>query len=258
MSLFTVHSIAILEDNYVWLIQAGNTNSVIVVDPGDAKPVLSYIKAHNLTPVALLITHHHYDHVDGIQPFLQHYNVPVFGPKKERIPSKTRSLSCTEHLEIHPDFPAFRVLDVPGHTLGHIAYLINDCLFCGDTLFSAGCGRILGGSTAALFSSLELISRLPPTTKIYCTHEYTAANLRFAHTIEPDNTDILQRQQAVSQLRQNDLPSLPSTLALELKTNPFLRCNQSSVKQRAEQYSAQRLNDDLAVFTVLRKWKDTF
>jgi hydroxyacylglutathione hydrolase len=258
MSLFTVHTIPTLKDNYVWLLQASNTQSVIVVDPGDAAPVLAYIEAHDLIPVALLITHHHYDHVDGILPFLQSYDVPVFGPKKELIPAMTHALSTTQNLQVHRDFPAFRVLELPGHTKGHLAYLTDDCLFCGDTLFSAGCGRLLGGTAAQLFSSLEAISQLPLTTKIYCTHEYTEANLRFANAIEPDNTDILQRQQDVSRLRQNNQPSLPSSLALELKTNPFLRCHHPSVIKRAEQFSAQRLFNELAVFTALRQWKDIY
>lgn len=258
MTHFTVHFVPIFADNYVWLLKAADSQSVIVVDPGDAKPVLDYIAEHKLTPVALLITHHHYDHVDGIQPFLQQYDVPVFGPEKEHIPAMTHPLSAIETLEVHPDFPAFRVLEVPGHTKGHIAYLIEDCLFCGDTLFSAGCGRLLGGTATQLLSSLEAISQLPLATKIYCTHEYTGANLRFAKAIEPNNADIVQRQQDVFQLRQSNQPSLPSHLALELKTNPFLRCHQRSVIQRVEQYTAQRLGNSLAVFTALREWKDQF
>ncbi|MCL4138894.1 UNVERIFIED_CONTAM: hypothetical protein GTU68_050719 [Idotea baltica] len=170
----------------------------------------------------------------------------------------TQALSATENLIVHPDFPPLHVLAVPGHTKGHIAYYIDDCLFCGDTLFSAGCGRLLGGTAAQLLSSLETLSQLPLATKIYCTHEYTEANLRFANTTELDNVDILQRQQTVSRLRQSKQASLPSNLALELKTNPFLRCHHPDVINSAEQYAGQPLNTKLAVFTALRQWKDHF
>ena len=258
MSLLSVHTIPVLEDNYVWLIQAADSQAVIVVDPGDETPVLAYLKAHNLTPVALLITHHDYDHVDGIKPFLARYNVPVYGPANELIPGMTYPLSAAEQLSVHTDFPLIRVLDVPGHTRGHIAYLIDDCLFCGDTLFAAGCGRLRGGTHEQLFSSLKQISRLPSTTKIYCSHEYTEANLTFAYAVEPNNSAIAERREKVAALRQMGKVTLPTHLALELETNPFLRCNQTSVTQAVEQHVSQRLSDEQAVFTALLQWKDRF
>jgi hydroxyacylglutathione hydrolase len=250
--------IPILEDNYVWLLQADHSQSVIVIDPGDEKPILAYIKAHNLIPVALLITHHDYDHVDGIKPFLSHYDVPVYGPANELIPAMTHPSSATENIVVHADFPPVRVLDVPGHSRGHIAYLVDDCLFCGDTLFAAGCGRLRGGTHAQLFSSLQQISQLPPATQIYCSHEYTAANLVFAQAVEPNNIDISARREEAAALRHANKPTLPSNLALELKTNPFLRCDKSTVVSSVEQHVSQRLNDELAVFTALRLWKDSF
>jgi hydroxyacylglutathione hydrolase len=258
MSLLSVHTIPILEDNYVWLIQVPDSQAVIVVDPGDEAPVLAYIKAHDLIPVALLITHHDYDHVDGIKPFLAEYNVPVYGPANELIPGMTRPLSAIEQLSVHVDFPPIQVLDVPGHTHGHIAYLIDDCLFCGDTLFAAGCGRLRGGTHAQLFSSLKQISQLSPATKIYCSHEYTEANLAFARAVEPNNLAITERQEKVTSLRQTGKTTLPTHLALELETNPFLRCDKTSVINAVEQHVSQRLIDEQAVFTALRQWKDTF
>jgi len=258
MSLLSVHTIPILEDNYVWLIQASNSQAVIVVDPGDEVPVLAYIEAHNLIPVALLITHHDYDHVDGIKPFLAEYDVPVYGPADELIPGMTYPLSSTEQLSVHADFPSVQVLDVPGHTRGHIAYLIDNCLFCGDTLFAAGCGRLRGGTHEQLFSSLKQISRLPPTTKIYCSHEYTEANLAFARAVEPSNLDVAERQEKVASLSQLGKATLPSHLAIELKTNPFLRCHKTSVIGAVKQQVSERLGDEQAVFTALRQWKDKF
>jgi hydroxyacylglutathione hydrolase len=256
--MFTVHMIPILEDNYVWLLQASHSQSVIVIDPGDEKPILAYIKAHNLIPVALLITHHDYDHVEGIKPFLNYYDVPVYGPANELIPAMTHPLSATENISVHADFPPVRVLDVPGHSRGHIAYLISDCLFCGDTLFAAGCGRLRGGTHAQLLSSLQQISQLPPITQIYCSHEYTEANLVFAQAVEPNNLDIRTRRKEAAALRRANKPTLPSNLALELKTNPFLRCDKSTVVDGVEQHISQRLSDELAVFTALRLWKDAF
>jgi len=258
MTLFTVHTIPIFEDNYVWLLQAKGSQSVIVIDPGDEKPILAYIKAHDLIPVALLITHHDYDHVDGIKPFLADYNVPVYGPATELIPAMTNPLSAVESLSVHADFPPIRVLDVPGHSRGHIAYLIDGCLFCGDTLFAGGCGRLRGGTHAQLFSSLKQISLLPPTTKVYCSHEYTEANLAFAQTVEAHNLNIDIRREETAILRQANQPTLPSNLALELTTNPFLRCHEPAVIKAVEQHISQRLSDELAVFTALRQWKDSF
>jgi len=258
MTKFTVHAVPILEDNYVWLIQTMDSADVIVIDPGDEKPVLEFIKQHHLNPIAILITHHHYDHVDGIQSLLAHYPVPVFGPANESIPGMTHPLSATDNLSIHDAFPNCQVIAVSGHTHGHIAYLINDCLFCGDTLFAAGCGRLLGGTHAELLASLKYISTLPVNTKIYCAHEYTLANLKFAHTVEPNNIKTQQRLQHTAQLRAQGQITLPSTLELELATNPFLRCHEPSVIKRVEQHVSHDLDGELAVFTALRQWKDNF
>lgn len=259
MTMFTVQAIPTLQDNYVWLIRAQDSDHVIVVDPGDAKPVIEAIRHQGLIPVAILITHHHYDHVDGIQPLLAQYPVPVYGPENAAIPGLTHPLSKSDaQFSVHDDFPICQVIAVPGHTNDHIAYLIDDCLFCGDTLFAAGCGRLLGGTPAQLLASLKFINTLPTQTKVYCAHEYTVANLTFANVVEPDNLVTQQRLQDAQALRSQGKITLPSTLELERQTNPFLRCQKNSVIKGVEQHVARPLIDELAVFTALRQWKDSF
>tara|TARA_B100000795_G_scaffold4214_1_gene2936 strand:+ start:230 stop:1006 length:777 start_codon:yes stop_codon:yes gene_type:complete len=258
MTKFSVQGVPTLKDNYVWLIRAGNSPHVIVIDPGDEKPVIAAIQHQQLIPVAIIITHHHYDHVDGVEPFLKHFQVPVYGPSNELIPAVTHPLEPSDNLSIHKDFPSCQVIAVPGHTNGHLAYLFNDSLFCGDTLFSAGCGRLLGGTYSQLLTSLKYICSLPLKTKIYCAHEYTANNLKFSCIIEPDSIEIQQRSEYIDKLRAENKITLPSTLEIELATNPFLRCREPSVIRAAEQYTSQDLVNELAVFTVLRQWKDNF
>lgn len=256
--MLKIHAVPSLTDNYIWLIQANQSSNVIVIDPGDAQPVLDLLEQQQLNPVAVLITHQHYDHVDGIRPFLEHYNVPVYGPKTELIPARTHALSEQKTLNIHPDFPSCDVLDIPGHTFGHIAYLFNDALFCADTIFSAGCGRLLGGTAEQLFNSLQRISQLPLQTSLYCAHEYTQANLAFARAVEPSNQAIEDRIVEVTLLRQKNQPTLPTNLAIELAINPFLRCDKQEVIQSANSYAGYELTTPLEVFTALRLWKDRF
>jgi hydroxyacylglutathione hydrolase len=258
MTKFSVRAVSTLKDNYVWLIHAENSAHVIVIDPGDEKPVIQAIQHQELIPVAIIITHHHYDHVDGIEPFLEHFKVPVYGPANESIPAVTNPLLPSDNLSIHRDFPSCQVIAVPGHTNGHLAYLFDDSLFCGDTLFSAGCGRLLGGTYSQLLNSLKYICSLPLKTKIYCAHEYTVNNLRFSLVVEPGNHEVQQRLEYVEKLRTESKITLPSTLEIELATNPFLRCQEPSVVSAAEQYISHSLVNELAVFTVLRQWKDNF
>ena len=258
MTKFSVQAVPALKDNYVWLIRAENSAHVIVIDPGDEKPVIEAIRHQGLIPVAIIITHHHYDHVDGIEPFLEHFQVPVYGPANELIPAVSHPLLPSDNLSIQKNFPSCQVIAVPGHTNGHLAYLFGDSLFCGDTLFSAGCGRLLGGTYSQLFTSLKYICSLPLKTKIYCAHEYTANNLKFSRTVEPDNIEVQQRLEFVDKLRSENKITLPSTLEIELATNPFLRCQEPNVVSAAEQYISRNLVSELAVFTVLRQWKDNF
>ena len=258
MTKFSVQAVPALKDNYVWLIRAKNSAHVIVIDPGDAKPVIEAIRHQGLIPVAIIITHHHYDHVDGIKPLLEHFKVPVYGPTNELIPAVSHPLLPSDNLSIHKDFPSCQVIAVPGHTNGHLAYLFGDSLFCGDTLFSAGCGRILGGTYSQLLTSLKCICSLPLNTKIYCAHEYTANNLKFSLTVDPDNIEVKQRLKYVDKLRSESKITLPSTLEIELATNPFLRCQEPSIVRAAEKHVSRDLVNELAVFTVLRQWKDIF
>jgi hydroxyacylglutathione hydrolase len=257
MSL-TIQAIPAFQDNYIWIIQVDGSQHVLIVDPGEAEPVLEAIKQQNLIPVGILITHHHHDHIGGIVQLLEHYDIPVYGPKIATIPSVTHPLTANDTLIIDPAFPAVTVLDIPGHTAAHIAFLFDNCLFCGDTLFGAGCGRLLGGTAEQLFHSLQKIAQLPTNTKVYCAHEYTQTNLHFAEVVEPENSDIQQRIHNTNTLRQQGKPSLPSTLALELATNPFLRCGQPNVIHAAELIAGKQFLTALEVFTELRLWKDCF
>lgn len=256
--MLKVHTVKAFQDNYIWLIQAENSRKVLIVDPGDAGPVLETLEQLSLTPSALLITHHHADHVGGIRKLLQHYAVPVFGPASEQIPAISHPLVATDALLVDPDFPLFRVLDTPGHTAGHICYLVENKLFCGDTLFAGGCGRLLGGTAAELFRSLQQLKQLPAETEIYCAHEYTQANLRFADAVEASNPDLQDRIRAVRELRSQDKATVPSILAEELATNPFLRSDQPQIKKAAEHFVGHPLENAEAVFTAVRAWKDQF
>ena len=256
--MLTIQAISAFNDNYIWLIEDPDTRRVLIIDPGDAAPVINAINQQQLIPSAILITHHHSDHIGGITALTKQYKLPVYGPESESIIGLTHPLSDNPLLMIDPAFPVITVLAVPGHTAGHIAFLINDCLFCGDTLFAAGCGRLLGGTAEELFHSLQQLATLPIQTRIFCAHEYTEANLRFAATVEPKNIAIQQRIKDTSTLRQQNLPSLPSTLALELATNPFLRCDQEALTQSVQQFSGKTLSTPVEVFSALRAWKDLF
>ena len=256
--MLKLQAIPAFNDNYIWFIEDTDTQRVLIVDPGDAKPVIKAIEQQQLIPIALLITHHHHDHIGGINQLLEHYDIPVYGPEIATIPSVTHPLTANDTLIIDSTFPDITVLDISGHTAVDIAFLFDDCLFCGDTLFGGGCGRLLGGTAEQLFHSLQRITQLPTDTKVYCAHEYTQANLRFAQAVEPDNSDIQQRILDTDTLRQHGWPSLPSTLKLELATNPFLRCEQATVIQAAESFSGKQLTTTVEVFTELRLWKDHF
>lgn len=256
--MLKIHPIRAFNDNYIWLIEQPKSGRVLIVDPGDASPVIAAIEQHKFIPAALLITHHHHDHIDGITQLTKLYNISVYGPKIATIPGVTHPLLAGSHLIIDADFAQIIILDVSGHTAIHIAFLLEGFLFCGDTLFGAGCGRLLGGTASQLFQSLQHIAALPASTKIYCGHEYTEANLRFASIVEPNNVAIRQRVIATKKIRQQHKPSLPSTLALELATNPFLRCEQATVIQAVEQFSGKHLASPVEVFAELRLWKDQF
>jgi len=254
-SMIKIHAIPAFADNYIWLIQYSDHHAA-VVDPGDGQSVLAALRQRNLQLGAILLTHHHWDHVDGVATLLAATQVPVYGPSKD--PINGLSHPSTEGDLIRLDGLELAVLEVPGHTQGHLAYHGHGALFCGDTLFAAGCGRLMGGTAKQLHSSLQRIAQLAPETQIYCAHEYTLANLRFAQTVEPSNIAIEQRRTTEQQKRDHGQPTIPSTLATELATNPFLRCREPAVIAAAEQFAGQTLTEECDVFRTLRFWKDSF
>lgn len=248
--------VSALRDNYIWALCS--QQHCALIDPGEAAPALTFLRQKNLQLSAILLTHRHQDHQGGVAELLKFKSVPVFGPESAAIPVIDHALSdlqsfCVPDLEIQ-----INVIAVPGHTEEHVAYLWQDALFCGDTLFSAGCGRLLGGTAAQLFNSLEKLASLPETSRIFCSHEYTLANLRFASEVEPENQAIKARIDVCQRQRSLLTPSLPSTLGLELQINPFLRCSEPNVIQAAEKHAGHALHGPLEVFTVLRHWKDVF
>ena len=255
MNIFPIPA---FEDNYIWIVH--NDQHAIVVDPGDAVPVCDYIEKHQLKLIAILVTHHHRDHIGGIKDLVGLYNTPVYGPRKEKIPCLTHPLSEGDVVEFDQLKFSLNVIDIPGHTFGHIAYLWDGGMFCGDTLFTCGCGKIFEGTPAQLHHSLQRLASLPDETLVYCTHEYTELNLPFALICEPSNKTLKQRAQEARILRAQDKPTVPSTLGLEKATNPFLRCKEAEIIRHIEQQYGIKLpaNDELATFTAMRKWRDLF
>nr|VFJ90380.1 MAG: hydroxyacylglutathione hydrolase [Candidatus Kentron sp. H]VFJ91587.1 MAG: hydroxyacylglutathione hydrolase [Candidatus Kentron sp. H]VFJ98177.1 MAG: hydroxyacylglutathione hydrolase [Candidatus Kentron sp. H] len=244
-------------DNYIWRIAESGGKVAAFVDPGDAAPVLRALEQADITPVAILLTHHHADHVGGVAHLVARYpDIPVFGPAKEAIPAVTQPVGEGDVVEIPGTGLAFRVMEVPGHTKGHIAFHGHDALFCGDTLFSVGCGRLFEGTPEAMQASLGKIAALPGKTLVYCAHEYTLDNIRFAKWVEPGNLDLLIRETQAFARIDRDTPTVPSTLAEELATNPFLRWEAPAVIAAAEKHAGRRLSSGAAVFGALRRWKD--
>lgn len=254
----TVLHVPAFDDNYIWLVTGKPPGRVAIVDPGDAAPVMARLERDHLTPVAILCTHHHGDHVGGVNDLLHHFGIPVYGPAREHIDGVSHPLQAGERVRLDELELEFEVFEVPGHTAGHIAYYGGGKLFCGDTLFSAGCGRLFEGTAEQMHDSLSRLAALPGTTEVYCAHEYTEANLRFAQAVEPDNPDARQYREQVRNLRLQSRPTLPSTLDLERRVNPFLRAAQPGVRRAAEAKCGQTLPDEASVFACLRRWKDDF
>jgi hydroxyacylglutathione hydrolase len=255
----SVRPVRAFADNYIWLIEApGQPGSVVAVDPGEAGPVEAELDLSGSRLAAILLTHHHPDHIGGVSRLLERGSVPVIGPDDARIPIRTRTARDGERCELRELGLGFDILGVPGHTLSHIAFWGHGALFCGDTLFSAGCGRMFEGTPVQMNASLNRLRSLPPETAVYCGHEYTAANLKFALTVEPENRAALEYQDKVRALREADAPTLPSQMALERRVNPFLRCDEPAVRAAASTRAARQVDDAAEVFGVLRAWKDQF
>ena len=240
------------EDNYIWLLH--NNRYAVVVDPGDAAPVIAVLEKLNLTLAAILITHHHGDHIDGVPSLLAYRAVPVYAPQYEKFNFAHIQLVDGDEISLPEIVQNFRIIWLPGHTLGHIAYSNNDYLFCGDVLFSAGCGRLFEGTPAQMLSSLNRLKTLQLNTQVFCTHEYTTTNINFALGLEPNNEQLLARARTVKQLRINQQPTLPTNIALELKINPFLRCDQSAIIKNS--YAEKQ--DELSVFTAIRSLRNHY
>ena len=253
---FTLSALPAFRDNYIWLLSRGT--QAIVVDPGDAAPVTHALDERGLALEAVLVTHHHADHMGGAAELAAAQRCPVYGPARERIGAVTLALQEGERVTLPKLDASFRVLDIPGHTAGHIAYEGHGIMFCGDTLFSAGCGRLFEGTAEEMSASLAKLAALPDGTQVCCGHEYTLANLRFAAAVEPGNRDIADYATECEVLRSHGRPTLPSVLARERRVNPFLRCREASVRAAAGRHARRELEDEVEVFAVIREWKNGF
>lgn len=247
-----------LKDNYIWLLKNKASGHVAIVDPSEAEPVLNLIESEGLIPVAILITHHHWDHVGGIPGITAKYDVPVYTPKTEFVAGSTDPVGEGDVVFLDELNLTLNILDVPGHTSGAVAYYADGMVFSGDTLFTAGCGRMFEGTPPQMHASLSKFKALPDETLLYCGHEYTVANLKFAAAVEPNNEAIQKRLLEAKKLRANNQPTVPSTLKIEKQTNPFLRCEETSVINAASEHSNKKLEQAFEVFAAVRSWKDHF
>jgi hydroxyacylglutathione hydrolase len=261
--MLNIRPINAFQDNYHWLLVDSATGQAAVVDPGDAEPVLAYLAQQGLQLTAILITHHHADHIGGVGTLLAKWGpLPVYGPQTPRIPQVNQPVQ--EGAAVTVLGQTFDVLEVPGHTLEHIAYVSREslqhgrALFCGDTLFAAGCGRMFEGTPPMMQGSLQKLAALPADTLVYCAHEYTMSNLRFANAVMPNNAALHERQSRDAAKRERGEPTVPSTLAIELATNPFLRCTEPDVVAAAAGVETLQQHDPATIFGVLRRWKDRF
>ncbi len=276
--MIRIITVPAFSDNYIWLICDDEKKYGLIVDPGDPRQLLKTLDAQEIKPIAVLLTHLHFDHANGLSKINKRYpDIPIYGPKSEvellkknpNPPTYGPATNCVDYvnhfltgdetLTFEQIGCSFKIMNIPGHTSGHIAYYdkTNKKLFCGDTMFAAGCGRIFDGSFKDLHESLQKISRLPEDTLIHCTHEYTLDNLGFAQWVEPNSQAIKNRINADKKLIDDDKATVPSLLSLELATNPFLRVDQPDVITKVEEASGKTLNNTVEVFTEMRIWKDT-
>jgi len=240
------------EDNYIWLLLKGS--HAAVVDPGDAAPVIEALRQRSLKLDAILITHHHADHIGGVQALLKLWPAQVYAPKKESYEFVHQAVEENDLVHLQSLALSLKVMEVPGHTLGHVAYYGANCLFCGDTLFGAGCGRLFEGTPEQMYGSLQRLAKLPADTAVFCTHEYTQHNLQFAAKLDSENLDLCERIAQTTNTRNLGKPTLPSNIALELATNPFLRCETRAIQTA----SGADNSNPVAVFTAIREMRNRF
>ncbi len=254
--MLQIHAIPAFNDNYIWALENGR--EAAVVDPGDAAPVEAFLARHRLELTAVLATHHHADHVGGMPELVEAWGCRTFGPAREVPSGIDTRLAEGDRITVPGIGIALDVLDIPAHTAGHIAFVGDDLVFCGDTLFACGCGRLFEGTAAQMAESLAKLARLPEATRLFCGHEYTLSNIRFAEAVEPGNARLAERKARESDKRARGEPTLPSTIGEEHATNPFLRCGESEVVASAEKRAGRRLAGPVDVFAVLREWKNAF
>ncbi|SIQ28987.1 hydroxyacylglutathione hydrolase [Marinobacterium stanieri] len=258
--MFTVTPIPAFNDNYIWaLTRASAGNKAVVVDPGDATPVMTWLQENQLELDAILITHHHADHTGGVAQLVSAFDVPVYGPKDSPFAGISQPLSQGDEIDIIG--LGLTIQAVPAHTRDHISFFQpqgTPQLFCGDTLFLAGCGRLFEGTAKQMLDAMHYFASLPDATEVYCTHEYSLANLSFAACVEPENTDITSTRERCHKLRENNQPTLPSTIAQEKLINPYMRTQVQAVINSAEHFSGNALSSDVEVLAALREWKNQF
>jgi hydroxyacylglutathione hydrolase len=256
--MLNAHPVQAFSDNYIWVLSTAGCSRAVVVDPGDAAPAVAHLQRSGLRAAAVLLTHHHHDHVGGAREVAEHFGCPVYGPADEPIPVVDQPVGDGERFTVDGFEATFEVLSVPGHTVGHIAYLSGDTLLCGDTLFAAGCGRVFEGTPEQMYRSLCRLAALPPSCSVFCAHEYTLSNLRFALAVESGNSDLHARRASCERSRAEGRPTVPSTIADELATNPFVRCTVPGVVEAASRHAGRSLEPGAEVFREIRSWKDSF
>jgi len=256
--MLKIEPINAFNDNYIWLITNTKNNHAIVVDPGDAKPVIDILHTHNLTLEAILITHKHADHIGGVRELKDLTNAMIYGPTKNIGKLADVEVIEGQQIQLQKTEVTFKVLELPGHTMEHIAYYNDQSVFCGDTLFVGGCGRVFEGTMPEMFASLQKLASLPATTQVYCAHEYTESNLNFALAVESNNQDLINFNTYITKIRTTNQPSVPSSIKIEREINPFLRCHEAAIQDRVGKHYGLSVNDPVETFALLRQWKDKF
>ncbi len=255
--MINVSTVPAFNDNYLWMVQGRVAGNAAVVDPGDAQPILDWLHSNKQELTSILVTHHHADHIGGVAKLKETYpKATIYAPDDPRIKQKDVVLESEQLISLADLGLEFKVLMVPGHTSHHIAYFGHGSLFCGDTMFASGCGRVFCGTMRDLNNSLQKLSKLPEETLVYCAHEYTLSNIAFAREVDASNTDLEQREIDDTQKRANDIPTVPTTIGLEKLTNPFVRVDDALIIASAQNKVGKELAEQWQVFETLRLWKD--